>query len=81
MPACNWLADKLKKVETLVYCDGCDVSYKCVCKGQLTGYEHYPTQRGLPKLVPVYSLGGMCWLDNDRGQLASRKATVAKRDS
>lgn len=27
----NWLADKLKKVETLVYCDGCDVSYKCVC--------------------------------------------------
>lgn len=37
----------------------------CVCKGQCTGYEHYPTQRGLPKVVPVYSWGGMCWLDDD----------------
>ncbi len=31
MPDCIWSADKLERKETLVYCDGCDVSYKCMC--------------------------------------------------
>lgn len=73
----NWRKKKLWSIVTAVMSH----TSVCVCKGQCTGYEHYPTQLGLPKLVPVYSWGGMCWLDDDRGQLANRKAMVAKWDS